>query len=315
MGIGVKASNASSSASSLATPSRTTTSGSTLFAFVWWSSAPFTSITDSKSNTWTQIGAEQTGSAHKSRLYYAKNITGGAGHTVTLNLGSADGCSIIMIEITVADTVSPIDQSDQRDDTTSPFTLAAGLTTTQASEVLLSFLAGTSSSNPATHAESGLGSSTIQDEVLNGSTFWTGAVATKEVTSTGTFNPSWTESGATTGHVYLVTVKTTPPGPTINTQPEWFAGPLGGTATMNYAATTSGGTLTAQVQVSTDFGNTWANVPGATSTTSYTTPALIQTDNGTRYRVVFTDSNGSVTSVAVHLYVANLSSAGEGRRL
>lgn len=206
--IGIHGSNASASTAAIATPSSATTSGSTLVVAANWGSVNFSSIVDSASNSWTQIGSEISASSHKSRAYYAKNITNSGTHTVTVNLSGADAATIFIAEILSADTTNPLDQNGARDDTgASPYDLAAGLTTTFADEALISFFFGNSGSNPATHGESGLGSSTIQDEVTNGTTFWTGACATAIKASTGTFNPSWTETGASSGHVYLVTIK------------------------------------------------------------------------------------------------------------
>lgn len=211
LGVGATTKGRSASSASLVSGSVTTTSGSTILIGTIWDTASFTSVVDSKSNTWTQIDVEGTwGSAPgRSRVYYAKNITGGASHTFTLNLGAAAPCGISVLEITGADTTAPLDQHNQNRDISSPFTLSAGLTTTSAAELIASFLGGTSGSNPATHAETGLGSSTIQTatEETNGVSFYTFAWATKIVAATGTFNPSWTESGNTTeAQVRLATI-------------------------------------------------------------------------------------------------------------
>lgn len=205
---GVHASNASASTASLATAGvATQATGSTFVIGVGWGSAAFTSVADNKGNTYSIIDAEISASAHKTRLYYCENGVGGAGHTSTLTLGSADACTIFFLEITGGLTASILDQHIGRDDTTSPYTLAVGLTTTQDDELLVAFLFGDSGSNPATHAESGLGSSTIQEDVTNGTTFWTGCMATQVVAATAAYNPSWTESGATDSHVWLATFK------------------------------------------------------------------------------------------------------------
>lgn len=204
--VGVHASKATASGTTAVTTGVTTTSGSTIVLFAHWGSEVFSSIADSKGNTWTIIGAELNASSHKSRAYYCANVTGGASHTFTLTLSTSGAPTIYMCEFTGAATTSPIDQSGSGNDTSSPYT-TTGLTTTQANEALITFAGGNSGSNPATHAESGLGSSTIQENITNGSSFWTGAIATKIVSATGTYTPSWTESGASSMHVYLVTVK------------------------------------------------------------------------------------------------------------
>ena len=225
--VGATSKGHSNSSSSLATTGVTTQASGSIFvvAVIWGATATFTSITDSKSNTYTQIGTEisngSTGANYRARLYYKENGTGGSSHTATINLSTAEVVTILFAEITGALTSSALDQSDGRRDTSSPFTLAAGLSTAQADELLLSFLGGVSGSNPATHAESGLGSSTVQSgaEETDGSQFWTGAIATAVKSSTGTFNPSWTESGNTTDSaVFLATFKASAAGGSTTTK-------------------------------------------------------------------------------------------------
>src|SRR5688572_1944682 len=60
-------------------------------------------------------------------------------------------------------------------------------------------------------------------------------------------------------------------------------------------------TPTVQWQVSTDGGTNFSNIPASTSNTySYTAAA---SDNGRRYRAVFTNSAGSATTTAAILTV------------
>lgn len=207
--VGATSKGRSASTTSQATTGVTTqASGSAFVVAFIWDTGNFSSIADSKSNTYTQIGTEQVNSdSAKIRAYYVENGTGGSSHTATVNLSVASPITVLFAEITGGLTSGILDQSDIRWDTASPYTLAAGLTTTQAAELLLSFLGGNSGSNPATHAESGLGSSTIQIEETNGASFYTAAIATSIKSSTGTFNPSWTETGSTKGGVMLATLK------------------------------------------------------------------------------------------------------------
>jgi len=74
----------------------------------------------------------------------------------------------------------------------------------------------------------------------------------------------------------------------------------GQTATFTAAATGSP-TPTVQWQVSTDGGVTFSNVSGATSTTLSFTTSLSQ--NGNRYRAVFTNTAGTATTTAATLTV------------
>jgi len=184
--------------------------GSTFYIFMVWDSfSTFTSVADNKGNSanYTLVGTEQTVGSFKTRLYKCVNGAGGSGHTATVVVSGGGQPTVFLIEATGCDTSTPVDQSDRRADSTTPFTLAAGLTTTQNNELLLTFLGGDSSSNPTTLAESGLGSSTIVVSETNGAANWTSGIAWSYKTSTGTFNPSWTSSGATNTIVYLETLK------------------------------------------------------------------------------------------------------------
>jgi len=97
-----------------------------------------------------------------------------------------------------------------------------------------------------------------------------------------------------------------PNAPYITTQPVNQTVNAGQTATFTAAATGSP-TPTAQWQVSTDGGVTFSNLSGATSTTLSFTTAASQTGN--KYRIVFTNTAGSVNSSAATLTV-NASTTG-----
>jgi hypothetical protein len=177
---------------------------------VWEAAQSFTSIVDSKGNTYVQIDTEitYTGFANM-RLYYCENGVGGASHTATATIGGAALITVLFLEITGGATTGILDQHARRNDTASPFTLAAGLTTTQAAELLLSFFADDSGNNPVTYAETGMGSSTIQTGAseTNGAGRLAAAFATSIKASTGTFNPSWTATGSGDCGVWLATFK------------------------------------------------------------------------------------------------------------
>jgi Immunoglobulin I-set domain/Bacterial Ig domain len=90
------------------------------------------------------------------------------------------------------------------------------------------------------------------------------------------------------------------PYPIITTQPANQTVTAGQTATFTAAANGSP-TPTVQWQVSTDGGATFGNVSGSTSTTLSFTTASSQ--NGYRYRAVFTNSAGTATTTAATLTV------------
>jgi uncharacterized protein (TIGR03437 family) len=102
----------SSSAKTFSVPftSKTNTGDLILVGFDFNSPAKFSSITDSLGNTFTQIGSELTspGGGH-TRLYYAKNIKGGA-DTVTVNLSAISSfLEVFLSEYAGVDQTNPID--------------------------------------------------------------------------------------------------------------------------------------------------------------------------------------------------------------
>jgi hypothetical protein len=82
--------------------------------------------------------------------------------------------------------------------------------------------------------------------------------------------------------------------PSITAQPESQSTTAGTPLTFT-AAVTGIPTPTVQWQESVDGGNTWANIPGATSA-SYTTADLAPAMNGWEVRAVFTNAVGSATT-------------------
>jgi hypothetical protein len=92
--------------------------------------------------------------------------------------------------------------------------------------------------------------------------------------------------------------------PVITTQPGDQGVHTGSPAT--FTATASGApTPTVQWRVSTDGGNTWTPISGATST-SYTLAAVTLFESGYEYEAVFTNSSGSQTTAAATLTVSDV---------
>ena len=89
--------------------------------------------------------------------------------------------------------------------------------------------------------------------------------------------------------------------PVFTTQPISDSVIVANTATFN-ATTTGTPTPTLQWQLSTNGGSSFANIAGATSS-SYTTPVTVIGDSGKQYRVVATNSLGTVISNAATLTV------------
>lgn len=212
MDIGVHASVGTDTGTTATTPARTSAATGSVFvvAATWDSGQTFVSLTDSKSNTYTEIQSELNASSRRSRMWYVENGAGGANHTVTLTLNGSSGFpALFFIELTGMALSGALDQSQRRGDAATPFTLAAGLTTAEADEILVTFLSAWNGSNPITFGEGGLPSSTIQEEVDSGAT-WNGALATDIVSSVAAYNPSWTMDNPAASqeqHVWLVTFK------------------------------------------------------------------------------------------------------------
>ena len=105
----------------------------------------------------------------------------------------------------------------------------------------------------------------------------------------------------------LGTATTTAATLTVRFPPNVTLNPANVTATHGQAATftvaaTGNPTVTVQWQVSTDGGNTWTNISGATGL-SYTINSTSLNQNGNRYRAVFTNNLGTATTTAAVLTV------------
>jgi hypothetical protein len=196
----------SASTSSQASTGITTSSGSGFIVLALWSGGAFSSLVDSKSNTWNLIGSEISfaGASGHARAYYSELDAAkvGASHTVTISQGGTGAMSIFVIEVGGGTIPSIFDKQASTTDSTSPYASGATASTTQAIELIVGALGGNSGSNPATHAidssstpTSGWAITSAAEET-NGTSFWSGGLASVRVTSTGTYNGAWTESGA-----------------------------------------------------------------------------------------------------------------------
>jgi DNA-binding beta-propeller fold protein YncE len=148
----------------------------------------------------------------------------------------------------------------------------------------------------ATVAGAGIASLTLTTVplVCSGAVF--SAVASNGV------NPDATSNGAT------LTVNPVGVAPSITLQPLDVTVAAPATATFT-AAANGVPSPTVQWQQSTDAGVTWANITGATNP-SFTTPATVLADSGTRFRAVFTNASGSVNSNGAILTVTATAVAG-----
>lgn len=207
LSAGVAGKVRSTGATTLTTASATTVNGSTIFLLVAFENAVFTSITDNKGNTYTQVGTEQAQPTYLtgySRLYVCYNAIGGAGHTFTVTTSSSVAITLMYQEIRASATMLQ-DVSGQGTDSNNSHDITALGTTALANEIVVAFMFSGTSANPATHTSTGF---TVNVEETDGSLYWTGAIATQVVSSPGVYTPSWTISdGTASSCMWAVAVK------------------------------------------------------------------------------------------------------------
>lgn len=183
----------------------TQATGSILVVGAIWETAAFTSITDSKSNSYTQIGTEQTIGGFKARLYYVENATGGSSHTFTLTTGGGNIFgTVLALEVIGGATASSLDQSNQQTDSASPFT-SPSITTTNANDILVSACMSDGIANPMDFAEST--GFTVNITRNSGASFYPMALGTRIVSSTGSYNSSWTTASGANAAVFIASFK------------------------------------------------------------------------------------------------------------
>lgn len=199
----------------LTTGAITTTGGSgsvfLLFTYHEQSGEGFTSVSDSKTNSWTQVGSTLNNGNHYTRVYKCEGGTGGSGHTFTNLYSSAAATALSVVELTGCATSNAVDQSTGLFDNATPFNSGSTSTTAQAAEMLVGYFRGDgggygpsyavdSSSNPTSGWTIRLSHSEDSSGVPN-------CIATATVSSTGAYNVAFTETGSGEGHVIIVTVK------------------------------------------------------------------------------------------------------------
>ena len=185
------------SSNSVTVPAITTAaSGSVFVILVQRQSTDAITISDSKSNTYTPlVNVDDTFGAFSvfTDIYVCVDGTGGASHTFTA-ASTGSFASVFVMEITGADLTamaSAITSAGQND-ASSPF-VDPGITV-GAETLLIAFAAGDSGSDTAFDPTAN--SFTLSDAYTDGATYWTAATAYRYVTGAGTYNCSWTKSGA-----------------------------------------------------------------------------------------------------------------------
>lgn len=170
-GAFVQAQKVDSSGTSVPFPAITVTGGNLLFVFVRLGGSFVTTTVSDGTNTWAQIaGASKQNDADADSIYvyYAKNIAGGS-TTVTIGPSSSVTVRGHVVELSGADTTSPVDQSALTDSQVGLSASAGPITPTVAGMLLVgvstggaqgSFTAGTLGSGTATIPTNGFTSKT-----------------------------------------------------------------------------------------------------------------------------------------------------------
>ncbi len=209
VGVHTKASDATTNTTTTSAVT-TAASGSTfVIGIAYPNSDTVTSVTDSKSNTYTLIQqVADVGDGLKVALYYCQNGVGGSGHTASLKISSTDPKAIYFTEILGAATTSVLDQNSGILDTATPFD--SPVTTTQANELVYTLLVSSNATASVTWNGGFTGLDSDVSGVLSGS-----ANATRVVAATGTYSPAATTSAG--GNAVVMTASFVAAGTTAFT--------------------------------------------------------------------------------------------------
>lgn len=174
-----------------------TTTGSTFVAVVICSGGAPSSVSDSKSNTYTLVRTQQVASFGDKydSMYYCENGTGGAGHTFTSNHGATTVATILFVELTGASATSFDGATDasSNDDASNPRTLATAASVAVDDLVVMSC----GSSNSGTETFTANDGYTIAQSTTDGTTGkGAAAIIYKVVTSGGVQTGSIDQGGS-----------------------------------------------------------------------------------------------------------------------
>ena len=258
------------------------------------------SVTDTQLNTYTLIGSPQTWSPYHfvERLYYAKNIRGGA-DTTTVTLSGSRYMEVRLYEYSGLDTSSPLDVSATQRTGTSAIGTSGTLTTTNANDLLFGFF----------HSD---------DDVTNtaGAGF-TGRIPSsggllgedENVGSTGSYSATMSFSGSADYVAFLVAFKAASGGgggPPSITSLSTTTGAVGTSVTItgtNFGSTQGSSTVTfnGTVAASTSWSATSivAPVPSGATTGNVVVTVSGVSSNGASFTVTGGSSNGYTYSRAI----------------
>jgi hypothetical protein len=161
--------------------------------------------TDSKGNTYTQVGSPLSffSATFEMRLYKKEAAAGGSGHNFSVTLDVAEFLTIFVLEITGATGGEDTAVRASGTDGATPFTLTSG-TPSQASWIAIALLGWNTADVTGLAESSGF---TIQQSHLTGSSDAPGAIATRVMSSASAVSPSFTGTGMTDTGIRIVGVK------------------------------------------------------------------------------------------------------------
>lgn len=251
-------------------------------------------VSDSKGNTWSLLGAVTTQGGAKVAVYYALNWAGGTSHTGSMTFSASAFPTLHMLEVTGAATTSPFNVDITEIETATPFSITSGALA-QAAELIIMIGEQNAAGNDADQYTSTALTILSSEPALT--SFWTSGIATGIVASTSSANYDITKGTPTTvaGLSRLITVKEAGAAPTINTQPQSVNVYTRETANFTVAATASAGALHYQWKVN------GSNV--GTDSSSYARVSVVDSDIGAQVTCSVSDDNGTIVSNAATLTV------------
>jgi hypothetical protein len=186
------------------TSSIATVSGSVVVAAAIWDTVSFSSITDTYTNTWNLVGSEftfDTSNSGKGRVYYAKDITGGAGHTFTVKTSATTSITDLAFELIGTSTAGTLDTS-VFGSVTSGSTYSASITPSAGNRTLVALLYQNGTTTPT------ISGWTIPSggNVNGSSSTWGATVAYQQVVANGStsYTATFSVSGASSGLVAIL---------------------------------------------------------------------------------------------------------------
>lgn len=245
-----------------------------------------------------------------SQAFYLLNVGAGT-HVVVFTSDSGASCDVFVAEIgTTAGASAAVDTKTNQQ--TSPGTgtdaiISGSLTIAAAATVWVVSLDTTSANagDEPVVGTSPFAFTTRQNGVSGNSGAYLAESAAAGANGSATATAA---NGPAGGHNYItvaISIANAAAGPTIDTQPTDVVANTGTTANYTVAATTSGGSLTYQWQVSTNRGASYSNVSDGSggTTTSYTTHTIGFADEQTFYRCAVTDSNATTNTRGASLRI------------